>query len=159
MTLQRLLFSPVADPKCTDLEHLARLRSEQLSTCANGEQVAISPGNGTETVPSNGVELTPFQNLSDLEGNSANWRNLNGTNIEPFKKPDDGLDAELRRLAMQIAVQLPESKRHAMTVLRLAGWLVTDFVECEQEGEHSIVRPTFSIVQPANRDANLEVSR
>lgn len=38
-------------------------------------------------------------------------------------------ERSLKRLAMQIAVQLPDQTPEAMMVLRLAGQLVTDYID------------------------------
>ena len=46
---------------------------------------------------------------------------------------------------MQIAVQLPDERTEAMTVLRLAGQLVTEFVEGDPPNGGAI--RTFSIVR------------
>lgn len=65
---------------------------------------------------------------------------------------DPARDRALRRLAMQIAVQLPDEKREAMTVLRLVGQLVADFLDPEPGGGGAI-RP-FSVVK--QHDATLQ---
>lgn len=58
---------------------------------------------------------------------------------------DPGRDRALKRLAMQIVVQLPDERHEAMAVLRFAGQLVTDFVDGDPGGGGSI-KP-FSIVK------------
>lgn len=44
-------------------------------------------------------------------------------------EPADDVDGELRREALQIAVQLPRDREDALKILRLAEWLVTHFLE------------------------------
>ena len=96
MPLQRPMLPPVADhAKSIASEHLARFRAEQNPTCASGEQVATLMYNGTKSELFNGVALTPFRNPSDLEGNSANLRDLSDADQEP-DKPDTGSDLYTR---------------------------------------------------------------
>jgi hypothetical protein len=58
---------------------------------------------------------------------------------------DPARDRALRRLAMQIVVQLPDERREAMTVLRFAGQLISEFLEGDPSGGGSI-KP-FSLVK------------
>jgi hypothetical protein len=63
----------------------------------------------------------------------------------------DSEDRGLRRLAIQIAAQLPESERDALRVLQLAAELVSGFMEGRPRPENVIalrdVRPVIREIE------------
>ena len=50
---------------------------------------------------------------------------------------NEGLDANLRQQAIQIAAQLPEDMERAMKVLRYAEQIVTDFLAVAKQKEQN----------------------
>jgi hypothetical protein len=58
---------------------------------------------------------------------------------------DPARNRALKRLAMQIVVQLPDERREAVAVLRFAGQLIGEFLEGDPGGGRSVT--PFSLVK------------